>query len=297
MKKIYFNGLLFLFSLLLSSFILRSTTKSIKTGYDPSLVKIISNDYNGIDYCCVRMNRKDDRIKAKYFAHELNGQDIVQRYNQWKNTRKVVVACAGTYFLENTYIPDGLCVDGGTVINRAFSSKMDGLVIVYATGGVVAVNAKLSKVNVIENGVSVSFDVKNEYQKNLFLNWAKSVSATIFQTHLLAKDDVCLVAPNSSAQERERRFLVVSKGFNNNIYHSIVYTKTYITLRNFTLGILQYMKNAQQMKEVSFILNLDTGNQDWIQTFNSDGSLKPIESGSCLRSDKFVRNILAYSYE
>ena len=297
MKKIYFNGLLFLFSLLLSSFILRSTTKSIKTGYDPSLVKIISTDYEGIDYCCVRMNRKDDRIKAKYFANEMNGQDILKRYNQWKNTRKVVVACAGTYFIEITKLPVGLCVDGGTVINRAFSSEMDGLVIVYASGGVVAVNAKLSKVNVIENGVSVSFDVKNEYQKNLFLNWAKSVSATIFQTHLLAKDDVCLVAPNGDAEKSARRFLVVSKGLNNNIYHSIVYTKSKITLRIFTLGILQYMKNAQQMKEVSFILNLDTGSQDWIQTFNSDGSLIPIVSGSCLRSDLFVRNILAYSYE
>ena len=145
--------------------------------------------------------------------------------------------------------------------------------------------------------VFLGFTWKNEYQKNLFLNWAKSVSATIFQTHLLAKDDVCLVAPNGSAEKSARRFLVVSKGLNNNIYHSIVYTKSKITLRIFTLGILQYMKNAQQMKEVSFILNLDTGSQDWIQTFTSDGSLIPIESGSCLRSDVFVRNILAYSYE
>jgi hypothetical protein len=296
MKNIYINVFLFLTALLLSSFMIRSKKVQVVNGYDPSFVKIISNNYNGIDYCCVRMNRKAERIKSKYFAHQLNGQNVLNRYNSWKNNKTVIVACAGTYF-DGDQNPVGLCVDGGTIINYNYEKKLGGLIIVYATGGVVAVNIKTSNVNVVENGRAVSYDVKNEYQKNLFLNWAKSVNATIFQTHLLAKDNVCLVAPDGIPTLAARRFLVVSKGFDNNTYHSIIYTKNQITLRAFTLGILQYMKNAQQMKEVSFILNLDTGNQDWIQTFNSDGSLKPIESGSCLRSDKFVRNILAYSYE
>jgi hypothetical protein len=61
---------------------------------------------------------------------------------------------------------------------------------------------------------------------------------------------------------------------------------------------MEYLKKSQQMKEISFIINLDTGDQDWIQTYESNGKLKPASAGSCLYSDRSeVKNILTYYFE
>ena len=63
--------------------------------------------------------------------------------------RKKVFACSGAYAYseDDVYKPVSLTIDDGTPVNQNLYEKMDGLVVVYATGGIVVAD--------IDKGVKV----------------------------------------------------------------------------------------------------------------------------------------------
>lgn len=280
-----------------------STSFKMGVKYDPNIVRIINTNYGEMDFCTIRMSRKDDKIRVKYFATMLNNQTVHTRFQRWKPNKNLIVACAGTYFSKPSEGggPVGLCVDEGVIVNRNSDLSFHGLVVVYASGGIQVVNLKNSIFKTIVNGVVTEYDIKNEYGKNLFINWAKSSRATVFQTNLLAENNINLVSPTAISSSKTplaaRRVLIVTKGLNGVEYHSIVYTRKNVSLYEFTNNLLAFMKSSQQMVEVKFILNLDTGAQNWIETYDSNGGL--IKDGECLYSH-FTENpvnLLVYSFE
>ncbi|MEM9991906.1 MAG: hypothetical protein AAF738_09085, partial [Bacteroidota bacterium] len=93
------------------------------------------------------MSRKTQRLKAKYFAHKQDDNNggtkyVHSRYGDWRGGKYVVLKSSGAYASgwKGSDVPVGITVDNGIVVNRSYYNKMDGLVIVYATGGIAVSN-------------------------------------------------------------------------------------------------------------------------------------------------------------
>ncbi len=279
---------------------------SSTTGYDRNYVQISTVRYQGNSYNVIYMDRggSNKRIKAKYFAAaDFNGNSVAKRYHQWAKGKNIICASSGTYM--NSFDvakagtkTEGLTVDNGVLVNKELKlNTMDALVVVYATGGVVATDLKEKNLKVQGGTVSgVPLDLRgNGMHRNGFIQWSKENQATVFQTHLLAYDNqLKLSSYNSSKTERERRFLAVGKDEDGHLIHCIIHSSAYTSLYDGSKRVLDFLNNFKDM-EVIFMVNLDTGAQDVLKVFNPDGSVKDDIKGK-LSIDK-AANLLVYYYE
>lgn len=276
------------------------------SSYDKNYVQISTVRYEGNAYNVIYMDRggSNKRIKAKYFAAaDFNGNSVAKRYYQWAKGKNVICASSGTYM--NSFDvskagtkTEGLTVDNGVLVNKELkTTTMDALVVVYATGGVVATDLKEKNLKVQGGNISgIPLDLRgNSLHKNGFIQWSKDNQATVFQTHLLAYDNKLKVSShNSSKTERERRFLAVGKDEDGHLIHCIVHSSAYTSLYDGSKRVLTFLNNFKDM-EVIFMVNLDTGAQDVLKVFNENGSVRNDIKGT-LDIDK-AANLLVYYYE
>jgi len=128
--------------------------------YDSDLVNVSNVTYKGEQYTTVYMQRKGNRVKAKYFAaKDVNGETVPNRYKKWSASKNVVLYSSGTYMdkMDNTGNPIGLTIDNGVMVNRSLiNNRLDGLVIVYATGGIAISNLKDGDLTLSGGGVDVN---------------------------------------------------------------------------------------------------------------------------------------------
>jgi hypothetical protein len=208
---------------------------------------------------------KNSNIKAKYFADKLNHNSIYNRYNIWKNNKTLISVCSGAFTNDYTK-PIGITIDNGKIINRAVDKTMDGLVIVYATGGIVV--SDLSEGNLNLQGYSKSFNIRNVLDKNTFLEFAQENNATVFQTQLLIYNNKLKIKnKDKNNQHRERRFLVIAKNQNEDILHIIFNIPEQVKLYDISSDILNYFKNSRI--SIIALLNLDTGNNDMMEVYEN----------------------------
>ena len=284
---------------LFSSFLLRYDNQG--NYYDSDLVEITNSD----QYTMITMAREGDRVKAKYFAAEdYNGRSVYSRYTEWARGRNTIVVSSGTY-MDNCNLlmqpkPVGLCIDNGKVVNNQLSSDFDGLVIVYATGGIVVSNLDEGNLSVVWEGQKVTFDLRNNYwHRSRFIDWAEEHYATVFQTHLLVYDNVLTTyrAPNceSCQEKRERRFLAVCNDEYGKLMHVIINSPTYESIYDATSNVYSFLINFKDMEEVFFMINLDTGCQDVIEARDDSGNVIPGIKGR--NSISTAVNLLTYYYE
>lgn len=86
--------------------------------------------------------------------------------------------------------PVGLCIDNGEIVNKSLANDLGGLVIVYATGGIVTTRLSDGNLTMQTNSGNKVFDIKNSaFDRVQFINWAKEFEATVFQAHLLVYKD------------------------------------------------------------------------------------------------------------
>jgi hypothetical protein len=284
--------------LLLSIIILG--TSLVRTYYNSDYVRVSTVTYNNEKYSSIFLSRKDDHVKAKYFAaKDEYGNNVFNRFEKWKlKNPNVILLSSGTYFDGNagSEKPVGLTIDNGVVVNETLENyKMDGLVIVYSTGGVVATNLKDGDLSVGSNP-NKKYNLRgNEWDKQEFIQWAKEHDATVFQTHLLAYKNTLKVGLNGNQTQRERRFFAVGKDKDGNYIHIVVNCKNQtLTLYQGAKNALDYLNNFENI-DVNFLVNLDPGMQDVFQFFNKDGSkynsvqgfVEPVQA----------KNLLVYYYE
>jgi hypothetical protein len=274
--------------------------------YDASLVKTTTLVYEGDEFQVIQLSRSKDRIKVKYFAAKdfVNNKSIYQRFNEWKMGRNVVLFSSGTYMDDySPYAkPVGLTMDQGVMVNeRLETNRLDALVIVYATGGIVVTNLKDGNLNYINQGSKVSANLNNSLQRAGFINWAKENAATVFQTHLLVYDNTLkLTDPlysncTSCKEKRERRFLAAVKDSEGKIYHVIVNNLNQSnSLYQATQKTLKYLNEMEDF-QVVFMINLDTGAQDVFQFYKNNGSPHPILKGT--KDLATAVNLLVYYFQ
>ena len=127
--------------------------------YNDNYVQAKTAKINGDEIKVVKMSRKDNHVKVKYFAAKDNGKSVYDRYRSWSANKSIIAYSSGTYMdlcggnplLAN---PVGVCFDAGKLVNARIKDDMDGLIIVYATGGVVASNLKEGNLSVKESSTS-----------------------------------------------------------------------------------------------------------------------------------------------
>ena len=251
----------------------------------------------------IELSRENNRVKAKYFADENYEGNVPNRLRDFSKNKNIILYTAGTYMShciksENPE-PVGLTIDNGVVVNPTLTS-LDGLVIVYATGGIAVSN--IEKGDLGCGGINHKIDLNIGWHYKEFIDWAKSNKATVFQTHLLVDDNEMNFAltkeqyakSTKGNKIRERRFLAICKDGNGVPKHVIINKSNPENLYNASEKVLNFLKYRLGYK-VYGILNLDTGCQNVFQYFDSNGKKDQIIKGSTPLDD--ARNLLVYYFE
>lgn len=243
---------------------------------------------------------KRRNVKAKYFAQKSSTQSVYERFSDWKRGKNVVMACSGAFSSQvrgkrqSDWPPVGLTVDNGVVVNKNIEyNSMDGLVIVYATGGIVVTDIEDPQLTIkYSNGKSYKIDARRD--KERLLDWAVSEKATIFQTHLLAYDNELNISRAARKEKRMRRTLVLATDAAGDLYHIIYYFKEKVYMYDLGRDLLQYLRDDEGMDVVA-ILNLDTGMYNVQEVWDEDGYQQPELSGDTNMKD--ATNLVVYHYE
>jgi len=249
--------------------------------------------YSGINYGnSIWLSRKSGKIKAKYFAYK-GTTSVAEQYNEWKKGKQIILYCSGAYTTEYDAIPVGLTINDGNVVNRKVDTKMDGLVVVEAIGGVRIANLRETNAIYLQSlGKSVN-PRNNPTHTNEFIAWAKDYSATVFQTNLLYfKNTKYFSYVPASA---ERRLLVLATNKNNNeLYHIIYNIPKSVSLTIIAEQIFYNLYYNMNM-DVTGMINLDTGARDIFQMYDEYGKTMDYLKGP--HDLNIASNLLVYYYE
>ena len=268
--------------------------------YDPLFVKFSQTEHKNIRFKMIDMNREgsEKRIKIKYFSsRDVNtGESVSTRFSKWRKGRNIICYSSGAYMVSNGsyYTPEGFNVDNGVLVNSALeSNRFDGLVIVYATGGMVGTNLKDGDL-ILGDFPNRKFDLrKSSLDKSTFQNWCEQNGATVFQTHLLMYKDQIKMGGNASPKVAKRRFLAVGK-VNAEVHHTIVQFDLDVSLYEATKMVNDFLKSNKNM-EIIYMINLDTGMQDVFGHYTPQGAADGRITGVTRLDD--AANLLVYYYE
>ena len=245
------------------------------------------------------ISRTSGRTKAKYFAHRQRGSNVHDRYTSWRTdgeAKTVVLKSSGAYAtgFEDSDLPVGITVDNGSVVNRRYEDDMDGLVIVYATGGIAISNIEDGDLRLASLDREV--DVSQYGDRNAFIRWAQSENATVFQTHLTIYKNELKVYPNASRETARRKFLVLARDSSGELFHVIFYlTREYSLYRAASLT-LDYLANTKQMDVIAAV-NLDTGGFDILNTGGDAKDCNDRRVWGSSNNYEDMTNLLTYEYE
>ena len=273
--------------------------------YDTSLVKLRTeniSDNSKIDI--IYLSKKNQKIKTKFLAYKVNNQSVYERFKDFYEKNSLIYYSTAAYsensFNVKTSTPAGLSVDNGEIVNRSFPKQggLDALVIVQATGGVVVSNLKENNLK-LQGGNANSEHLykirQNSNDKVRFLDWAKIVGATVFQTHLLIwEGKLTFENKLSSSSKRERRFLAIGIDENGNEIHCLINHAKYETLYISSKNILEFLQNEKGIK-IKSMINMETGASDVAGFFMSNGVKSTEFSGKM--GPKKSHNFLIYYYD
>lgn len=230
----------------------------------------------GESYSVIKLSNFNKKLKVKYFAaRDQNNNSVHKRYLGWQTNKNVICYSSGTY-MDNNDInyakPVGLCIDQGREVNKGLIlDKFDGLVIAYPSGRI-AVHSLKSKSIQIDKGdgkiMNLNFD--SNFDKIQFMNWAKSQEVTVFQTHLFCYKNQIAGSLNNN-KKAGRRFLAAGKDDSGEYKQYIVNLASDNTLQEATRKTVNYLKTYEELTEIDFLINLDTGMQDVFGSFTSTG--------------------------
>lgn len=230
------------------------------------------------------INRRGEKLKAKYFA----SGEVYGRYEDWRQGKHIFLACSGAFTNDNS-TPVGLTVDNGAIVNRSIDHTMDGLVIVYATGGIVV--SDIDENNLYLASLKKSIHPRTD--KSELLQWAVEEEATIFQTQLLVyKDQLRLEKYKARKRQRERRILVLAQNNRDDVYHIIFNIEEGVYLGDIAETLLEYLK--QKSLSVVAMLNLDTGSYNILELYDDEGEqVDDIEGDEPINK---ATNLISYYY-
>ncbi|NER06170.1 MAG: hypothetical protein F6K17_28070, partial [Okeania sp. SIO3C4] len=220
----------------------------------------------------VWMYRKSKRVKAKYFAHKdlQSGKSVYSKYEDWKQGKNLIMTCSGA-FTTDAYgrsKPLGLTIDNGKMVNERIDEDMDGMVIVYATGGVVV--SDIDEGNLYLASLKRKIDPRDPFDKAELVSWAKDEAATIFQTQLLVyRNELRVEVEKARTESAERRLLVLAQG-REGVMHIVFNITQGVYLGDISKAIHEHLKDKGL--NVIAMLNLDTGMYNIMDLYDKNGN-------------------------
>lgn len=255
---------------------------------------------NGGKVTVLDMSRKDERVKIKYFAAKDGNTSVYQKFLNWKAGRNIICYSSGTYMDDcdaSKAKPVGLCIDNGKLVNNTLTYDKDGFTIVYATGGMVASNLKDKDLTITyQDGTKKTVNIRDAFDRQIFIDWANKMSATVFQTHLLAFKNQLLIKSGSD-KTSNRRFIAVGKDYNGVLHHIIISTVAQLTLYDASVTAFNYIKTNYLLSDITYMINVDPGCQDVYKVYNADGSVEPGSGFSGSYDIRNAANLVVYYYE
>jgi len=269
--------------------------------FDSKYVQVSNSQVGNYTIGMMKLSRKDNHVKVKYFAANENGVSVGNRYKQWAQGKNIVLYSSGTYFGKDN-VPVGLCIDNGNIINQKVENPgLDALAIVYATGGIAVSDLKQGNLNIVVNNTPTTVNVRNPLDAQKFKTWAISNNATVFQTHLLCyNNDLKVFPPNggSAAYSASRRFLAVCQDKQGALQHVILNIKEEVTVYEGSKAIYEYLLHPSSVfNKIFFMINLDTGMQDVFESYDGNGNRDARKYFGGKNSISDAKNLLVYYYE
>ena len=169
------------------------------------------------------------------------------------------------------------------------------MAIVYATGGIACSNIKEGNLSIKCNSGDKKLNIKDAWDLKEFIKCAQEQKATVFQQHLLVYRDQLNDFTGITETPEKRRFLVVGKDFEDKFVHTIVDCPKETPLKVGAEKAFNFLKEYRDMKEIIFMLNLDTGSQNVFQLFDKNGNIRNDITGIVKPEDAV--NLLVYYYE
>lgn len=275
--------------------------------YDQKLVKFDFREEDGNPYGIIKLNMKNEKIKLKYFASKSEmGEPIMDRFNEWSFNKNLVLFSSETYYFypnknnrnKNSALPVGLCFDNGIAINKVIDPKLDGLVLLYPSGHIVVENLKNNSITFKRKQGPISFNLKDQYDRMAFFKYAQDMKATVFQTHLFVHDNKLLIGTNANSYKDYRRFLAGTVSDSGDLTYYVINLPFNATILEGSVKAQQYLKSIEKVKNISFLINLDTGAQNTLNVFHpKTGKLLENANFSGTKQLKDAINLLAFYYE
>lgn len=275
--------------------------------YDRNYVKfnfhIIENNPIGI----IKLKLNDERVKLKYFASkDYYGQNLGERFQNWARTRQLILASSGTYYYypdnsnreRSVALPVGFCSENGKILNKNFEKKLDGLAMVFTNGKIIVQNIKNKIEIVLVNGLKLKLNLNDPIDRNIFFNWIEEVKATVFQTHLFIFNDEVLIGKTANLNKDYRRFLASGINQNNEEFHFILNLPFNVDIKKGSEISKKYLKEIENLKTINFLINLDTGAQNFLETMNPiDGKVLTNPNYSGKKKLHEAVNLLVYFFQ
>ncbi len=271
--------------------------------YSSSLVSRYKDyDYSsGKNVSVLDMNRKGERVKVKYFAYRNGSSSVKQRFEEWRKGRQIIAYSSGTY-MDNCdpslAVPVGLCIDDGKLVNNTLTYDLDAFCIVQATGGMVVSNLRDKDLSIVyPDNTKKNIDIRNTIDRNVFNSWAKQVTATVFQTHLLAYKNQLKIYSNGNSTTSVRRFLAVGKDANQNLHHIIISTLNDMSLYDAATTAYGYVTRNKLLNDVIYMINVDPGCQNVYRVYDEYGKIETKDGFSGDYPIDNAANLIVYYYE
>jgi hypothetical protein len=273
---------------------------SASAQYSEDYVEVYSTNIGGENYSIVKMSRKDERVKIKYFSgKDFTGRSVYERYSAWAKNKNIIALSSGAYMThcDASYAtPIGLCIDNGQLVNNEIAN-FDGLAIVYTTGEMAFSNLKDGDLGVTKgDGTKMTLNLNNSFDRTRFIKWAEDNAATVFQTHLLYFDGKPKVYTNGSQLIRDRQLIITGKDRSGEIFHFIVHLKGGATLYDATFKAAKFLQVNEDLT-IKSIINVDPGCHHILEVRKSDGSIDGQSGFTGKNPISSALNLIVFYYE
>lgn len=236
--------------------------QSRAASYHDGLMTEYSLKENGCRFLVHDLDLSSGRVRAAYFAKEGEA-----RYQAWQDRYDRRVLC---YFAvgfakewEQDQPPLGLAVEGGTPVNRALDTDMDGLVLIDGQG-------QVSALHLDQDAAEGTYYLRRSGQKEAFLRAMRRSRGSAFQTQLMySRAAGELMGEDKHGKRAARRFLAICKDRRGQVHHLIMDLNKAKHLNLAAKAALQALRNHGY--QVEYLLNQDTGSRNIMAAFDERG--------------------------
>jgi len=233
-------------------------------------------------------------VRSDYLAHRRNGRSVTQRFKQWRNRNKAVLAMSGG-FTNSAGQPEGLTVEDGSVVNAVIMPDRDGLVFFGPGGGLRVADLRRRTFTLPLSTRRTTRPLRPLVSMTDYaalVTWCREHEATVFQTQLLAYADSLRIDPAKAPGElRERRILALARAGDGSLSHVVFDLTAQTALADAARQVFDTLR-VRGLK-VEAILNLDVGAHNILRVYDPNGQRWPAPVGPV--SLQRATNLIVYT--